>query len=93
MMDGFGFGNYDGSFSERISKWHPEVIEAARRNAEAFKRYRHLLIGDVYHLAPQGPSGEALNAPLSRPRSDGAGSGGEFAGEGYIGDPAYSAPD
>jgi alpha-galactosidase len=53
MMTGFGVGTEDGSISERISRWPPDVIEAARRNIKAFKTYRHLLNGDVYHLAPQ----------------------------------------
>jgi alpha-galactosidase len=55
MMTGFGFGTLDGAMSQRISRWHPDVIAAVRRNIEAFKKYRHLLSGDVYHLAPLGP--------------------------------------
>jgi hypothetical protein len=42
----------DGSISERISRWPPDVAEAARRNIKACKTYRHLLNADVYHLAP-----------------------------------------
>jgi len=53
MMTGFGVGTEDGSITERISSWRPDVVEAARRNIAAFKRYRHLLNGDVYHLTPQ----------------------------------------
>ena len=53
MMTGFGFGTLDGSASQAISRWSPEVSEAARRNIKAFKKYRHLLSGDVYHLSPQ----------------------------------------
>ncbi len=53
MMTGFGIGTEDGSISERISRWPPDVLEAARRNIKAFKTYRHLLNGDVYHLTPQ----------------------------------------
>ena len=53
MMTGFGFGTLDGSMSQRISRWHPAAIQAARRNIAAFKKYRHLLSGNVYHLLPQ----------------------------------------
>ena len=55
MMTGFGFGTLDGTISQRISRWHPDVIEAARRNIQSYKRYRHLLSGDVYHLVSQSP--------------------------------------
>jgi hypothetical protein len=53
MMTGFGFGTLDCTMSQRISRWHPDVIEAARRNIAALKKYRHLLSGDVYHISPQ----------------------------------------
>lgn len=52
-MTGLGFGTLDGSISQGISRWHPTVIRAARRNIHNFKRYRHLLLGRVHHLAPQ----------------------------------------
>jgi len=51
MMTGFGFGTLDGAWSQRISRWHPDVIAAVRRNLTAFKKYRHILSGDVHHLA------------------------------------------
>jgi hypothetical protein len=53
MMTGVGFGILDGSISQRISRWDRSVIHAARRNIQNFKRYRHLLLGRVYHLTPQ----------------------------------------
>ena len=52
-MTGVGFGTLDGSISQRISRWDPSVIRAARRNIQNFKQYRHLLLGRVCHLTPQ----------------------------------------
>jgi alpha-galactosidase len=42
-----------GRVPNRLTRWKPEHIEAARRNIANFKTYRHLLRDDVYHLLPQ----------------------------------------
>jgi hypothetical protein len=42
-----------GRIANRLSRWKPEHIEAARRNIANFEKYRHLLRDDVYHLLPQ----------------------------------------
>jgi hypothetical protein len=42
-----------GRVANRLTRWKPEHIAAARRNIANFKRYRHLLREDVYHLLPQ----------------------------------------
>jgi alpha-galactosidase len=39
-----------GRIADRFSQWRPEVREAARRNVAVFKKYRHLLSQDIYHL-------------------------------------------
>lgn len=63
MIGLFGFGTLNGKLlTERISLFRPEVIEAARRNLPLYKRYRHLLAEDCYHLTPPPGSTEAWQA-------------------------------
>lgn len=54
MMGGFGFGTLHGSLSESVSLYPPTTIEAAVRNIQAYKGYRHLLGQHTYHLTPLG---------------------------------------
>ncbi|MFZ0560319.1 MAG: alpha-galactosidase [Terriglobales bacterium] len=57
MLSLFGFGTILGLLKERVSLFPEPVLAAARRNLEWYKRYRHLLQNDCYHLLPAG-SGE-----------------------------------
>lgn len=52
MIGLFGFGTMYGTLAERVSLYPPNVLAAARRNIAAYKSYRNLLWGDVYHLLP-----------------------------------------
>jgi alpha-galactosidase len=54
MLSLFGFGTILGLLKERISLFPEPVLAAARRNLELYKRYRHLLQNDCYHLLPTG---------------------------------------
>jgi alpha-galactosidase len=54
MLSLFGFGTIQGLLKERISLFPEPVLAAARRNLEWYKRYRHLLQNDCYHLLPSG---------------------------------------
>jgi len=54
MLSLFGFGTLLGLLKERVSLFPEPVLAAARRNLEVFKRYRHLLQNDCYHLLPAG---------------------------------------
>jgi len=54
MLGLFGFGTILGMLKERISLFPEPVLAAARRNIEVYKRYRHLLQNDCYHLLPTG---------------------------------------
>jgi alpha-galactosidase len=58
MMGSFGFGTLHGSLAECVSLYPPEVIAAAARNVENYKRYRHLLSQHSYHLTPLGQANE-----------------------------------
>jgi alpha-galactosidase len=58
MLGLFGFGTLNGKLlTERISLFPGELIEAARRNIPCYKKYRHLLAEDCFHLTP--PTGGA----------------------------------
>jgi alpha-galactosidase len=52
MTSLFGFGTILGMLKERISLLPEPVLAAARRNIPFYKRYRHLLQNDCYHLLP-----------------------------------------
>jgi len=52
MLGLFGMGTINGKLSERVSLLPPEAIAALRRNIANYKRYRHLLQEDVYHVVP-----------------------------------------
>jgi alpha-galactosidase len=56
MLSLFGFGTILGMLKERISLLPEPVLAAARRNLDVYKRYRHLLQNDCYHLLPEGTS-------------------------------------
>jgi alpha-galactosidase len=59
MLSLFGFGTILGLLKERVSLFPEPVLAAARRNLEWYKRYRHLLQNDCYHLLPAGsPEGQ-----------------------------------
>lgn len=52
MMGAWGIG-LNGLASARASFWSAEVKQAAKRNIENFKKYRHLFWEDLYRLTPQ----------------------------------------
>jgi alpha-galactosidase len=52
MINSFMISTH-GRIANRLTRWKPEHIEAARRNIANFKKYRHLLREDVHHLLPQ----------------------------------------
>jgi alpha-galactosidase len=56
MIGLFGFGTLYGKlFTERVSLFPEEALQAARRNIPLYKRYRHLLSEKCFHLtAPSG---------------------------------------
>ena len=59
MMGLFGFGTLTGKLlTERVSLYPQEVLNAARRNIPIYKRLRHLLAEDCYHLTPPFGSAE-----------------------------------
>jgi alpha-galactosidase len=62
MMGLFGFGTLHGTLPERVSLFPAEALAAARRNVPLYKRYRHLLQGDAYHLFPPTGSPEGWQA-------------------------------
>jgi alpha-galactosidase len=63
MMGLFGFGTLTGKLlTERVSLYPKEVLDAARRNIPVYKRIRHLLAGDCYHLTPPSGSAEGWQA-------------------------------
>ncbi|WP_158752017.1 alpha-galactosidase [Acidobacterium sp. S8] len=59
MMSLFGFGTINGQLKERVSLYPETVLESARRHVALYKRYRHLLQHDCYHLLPSGNTKEA----------------------------------
>ena len=52
MIGLFGMGTLNGKLSERMSLLPSEVKEALKRNIANYKRYRHLLLDDAYHVLP-----------------------------------------
>lgn len=62
MMGLFGFGTLTGTLPERVSLYSKPVLDAARRNIPVYKKYRHLLQEDVYHLFPATGSAEGWQA-------------------------------
>ena len=59
MISLFGFGTINGQLKERVSLYPETVLESARRHVALYKRYRHLLQHDCYHLLPSGNTKEA----------------------------------
>ena len=58
---GVSFGNINGMQAQLLSHAPAGYLEAFRRNLLNFKRYRHLLTGDVWHPQLDDPEGwEAL---------------------------------
>ena len=58
---GVSFGNINGMQAQLLSHAPAGYLEAFRRNLLNFKRYRHLLTGDVWHPQLEDPEGwEAL---------------------------------
>jgi hypothetical protein len=49
LMHGFSFGNINGMSSQLLSKAPAGYLEALERNVYYFKKYRSLLLEDVYH--------------------------------------------
>ena len=63
MVGLFGFGTLYGKLpTERVSLFPPETLEAARRNIPVYKRYRHLLSENCFHLTPPAGSPEGWQA-------------------------------
>jgi alpha-galactosidase len=62
MMGLCGVGTLHGQLSERISLLPREVRDALGRNIKVYKRYRHLLREDVYHLLPPSTEADAWDA-------------------------------
>ena len=63
MMGLFGFGTLYGKLpTERVSLFPTETLEAARRNIPVYKRYRHLLSENCFHLTPPAGSPEGWQA-------------------------------
>lgn len=52
MIGLFGMGTLNGKLEERVSLYSPEMRDALKRNITNYKRYRHLLKEDVYHVLP-----------------------------------------
>lgn len=57
MIGLFGMGTLTGTLPERVSLYPRSAREALKRCIAQYKRYRHLLSEDVYHLLP--PSTDA----------------------------------
>jgi alpha-galactosidase len=62
MMNQFGFGTILGYLRERISLFPEPILSAARRNVAVYKRFRHLLQADCYHLLPVIPAENKFQA-------------------------------
>lgn len=63
MIGLFGFGTLYGKlFTERVSLFPKKALEAARRNIPVYKRYRHLLSEDCFHLTAPTSSPEGWQA-------------------------------
>jgi alpha-galactosidase len=55
MMSLFGFGTILGFLRERVSLFPEPILIAARRNLSLYKRFRHLLQEDCFHLSAVKP--------------------------------------
>ncbi len=62
MIGLFGFGTINGTLPERVSLYPAAVLDAARRNIPVYKKYRHLLYAQAYHLFPPAGSPEQWQA-------------------------------
>jgi hypothetical protein len=62
MIGLFGIGTLSGRLSERASLYPKEVLDALKRNIDAYKQYRHLLQEDVYHILPPSSNDHAWDA-------------------------------
>ena len=62
MMGQCGLGTLHGKLGERASLHPREVREALSRNLKVYKRFRHLLRADVYHLLPPSTEADAWDA-------------------------------
>ena len=62
MMGLFGFGTLTGKLPEMVSLYSKPVLDAAKRNIPVYKKYRHLLQQDAYHLFPPTGSPEGWQA-------------------------------
>ena len=71
MMGLFRVATPRGQIASRFSQWRPDVQEAARRNLINFRKYRHLLSQDLYHLGgPDHPPGWTLAEFCARDGSE-----------------------
>jgi len=59
---GFGMAVKDLNGVERVSLYPKVAIEAAKRNIANYKKYRHLLYEDVYHLPPPSTASNQWDA-------------------------------
>jgi hypothetical protein len=57
LVGGITFGNINGMVSQMLSRAPAGYIESFKRNLLAFKQYRHLLFGDLWHPSPSTPEG------------------------------------
>ncbi|MCL5099185.1 MAG: alpha-galactosidase, partial [Candidatus Omnitrophica bacterium] len=71
MIGLFGMGTLGGKLSERLSLSSIEVKAAIKRNIANYKKYRHLLDQDVYHVLPLATKPEEWDA-VQFCRRDGA---------------------
>ena len=62
MMGQCGMGTMHGKLGERASLHPREVRDALARNFKVYKRFRHLLRQDVYHLLPPSTEADAWDA-------------------------------
>ena len=70
MLGQFGFGTLTGRVTERVSMYPEPMLAAARRNIPLYKRYRHLLGQDCYHLLPSAQNDQWLAVQFVTPRGD-----------------------
>jgi alpha-galactosidase len=70
MMSLFGFGTILGLLKERVSLFPEPVLAAARRNIPLYKRYRHLLQNDCYHLSASADEAKLQAIQFASPSGD-----------------------
>jgi alpha-galactosidase len=68
LTRGIAFGNINGMTSQFLSAAPPGYVEAFKRNLLHFKRYRSLLLEDVYH--PRAPEGWSALQYVAADRSE-----------------------